>query len=168
MNNITDPINDNCGILIGTNISLPSLSGLDNLNIVVANNFFNLSIYNNSILTNGSITSVCNYLNAGKQSNITSNATGCNSSIEILANCQNLSNNDLQQNSSLIYPNPTKNIINVNIKYDLLNIYDNLGRQMNFEQLSQNQISIEKLPKGIYILELRNNNANTFKKIIKN
>ncbi|NBB88409.1 MAG: T9SS type A sorting domain-containing protein [Bacteroidetes bacterium] len=56
----------------------------------------------------------------------------------------------------LVYPNPVKEIINMKTKDDRIigvRLYDMLGNQMAVD-IKENQISVQYLPSGMYILEL--------------
>ncbi|NML72152.1 T9SS type A sorting domain-containing protein [Chryseobacterium sp. RP-3-3] len=69
------------------------------------------------------------------------------------------------------YPNPTNGILN--IKADSLienvNVINMVGQRLNNIQFSNNQINLNGLPNGIYIVELKVKNGQVFsKKIIKN
>ncbi|PIF44017.1 putative secreted protein (Por secretion system target) [Chryseobacterium sp. 52] len=69
------------------------------------------------------------------------------------------------------YPNPTTGILN--IKADSLiesvNVINMVGQRLNNIEFSNNQINMNGLPKGIYIVELKLKNGQVFsKKIIKN
>jgi serine protease AprX len=78
-----------------------------------------------------------------------------------------------QQSIFKIFPNPVQNILQIdfpkNNKSAMLIIYDVLGKQVvkAFIEQDDNQINLEYLPSGIYILKLKgyNQNVNTFKLI---
>lgn len=70
----------------------------------------------------------------------------------------------------MLFPNPTNNIINViflnpNEKYDI-EIHSPLGQQI-LKTSTTTTIDIENLPKGIYILTIKQSNKKITKKIVK-
>ncbi|MCF6351207.1 MAG: multicopper oxidase domain-containing protein [Flavobacteriaceae bacterium] len=75
-------------------------------------------------------------------------------------------------NQLIIYPNPTKDNINIliegNLSSDTIKIVDQLGRLIISEKISvsENNIQIETLPKGLYFLKATINNKRITKKII--
>lgn len=71
-------------LIIDNNIALTTLSGLD---AIWANTISNLSIQNNSSLSNASTTSICIYLNNSFPATITGNAPGATTIAEVEANC---------------------------------------------------------------------------------
>lgn len=71
-------------LIIDNNAVLTTLSGLDN---VFANTISNLSIQNNNSLISASVASVCIYLNNSFPATISGNATGADTSTEVLNNC---------------------------------------------------------------------------------
>ena len=135
-----------------------------------ANGYFNLNIYNNSSLTFGAVESICTYLNLGKPSTINSNSVGCNSAQEILSVCQTLSISQSDLENIELYPNPTTNNFFISgndfvgMKFTIM---DNLGRRMNYKKMAENEISIENLPAGIYIVKFVFGEKTNYKKIIK-
>lgn len=69
-----------------------------------------------------------------------------------------------------IYPNPTKGIlyIKADTLIDNVNVYNVAGQKLNVK-FSSNQIDLESVPKGVYIVEIKLKGGNTLtKKIIKN
>jgi uncharacterized delta-60 repeat protein len=76
-----------------------------------------------------------------------------------------------QPNNSLnIYPNPTSNILHIDAesKIESISISDMTGKKIQtFENIINNEISIESLQKGIYLLVCRTKNGNFNTKIIK-
>jgi hypothetical protein len=86
--------------------------------------------------------------------------------------CQPLSNESFDTNSIEIYPNPTKNIINIinlteNCEYTIFNI---MGSEVLSGNVSQdsNSIDLSELQSGYYILNLINSNGlNKTLKVIK-
>ena len=86
--------------------------------------------------------------------------------------CQPLSNESFDTNSIEIYPNPTKNILNIinlseNCEYTIFNIMGSKVLSGNVSQES-NSIDLSELQSGYYILNLINSNGlNKTLKVIK-
>ena len=86
--------------------------------------------------------------------------------------CQPLSNKSFDTNSIEIYPNPTKNILNIvnlseNCEYTIFNI---MGSKVLSGKVSResNSINLSELQSGYYILNLNNSNGlNKTLKVIK-
>ena len=76
----------------------------------------------------------------------------------------NSENNKLQ-----IYPNPAKNIINIkyNSEIEKISIFDYLGKEILTQIQNNNEINVENLSKGIYIIEIQLENEKVYKKFIK-
>lgn len=69
----------------------------------------------------------------------------------------------------LIYPNPTKDIINIDIDFDFtLKVYNILGKEVSVIRKSNNSIDVSNLKNGMYLLEVIVANMKTITKIIKN
>lgn len=85
-------------------------------------------------------------------------------------------NNEYFQNSELfkIYPNPTRDIINIAINNYVgelqISVYDLNGRQVYNQKVatfnSTNSINLESLSRGMYVLKLNGENLNHSEKII--
>lgn len=72
----------------------------------------------------------------------------------------------------IVYPNPAKNILNIehpkHINIYKIKLIDMLGKEVSFELLNNNQISIEKLEVGVYALQIMlENDLIVNRKIIK-
>tara|TARA_R110002073_G_scaffold128397_3_gene274148 strand:+ start:2566 stop:4719 length:2154 start_codon:yes stop_codon:yes gene_type:complete len=81
-----------------------------------------------------------------------------------------LSTNDNFTQNIVLYPNPTKSIISINIKEDVHFILTNVnGQVLNKGILSQdkNIVNMSQLPKGLYFISLKNEQLKVTKKIIK-
>lgn len=63
-----------------------------------------------------------------------------------------------QEEAILIYPNPTKDIINIETKENLkplqITLYNTLGKEVIKKNLTTNQINISNLPQGLYLLKI--------------
>lgn len=71
------------------------------------------------------------------------------------------------KNKIIIYPNPSKQEINISSsqKIEKISVYNSLG-QFLFESKT-NQINIEKLEKGLYFLKIKTSSSETVEKFIK-
>ncbi|WP_300673023.1 S8/S53 family peptidase [Soonwooa sp.] len=78
---------------------------------------------------------------------------------------QLLSVNNLEQKKMTIYPNPAKDVIEIqsNSKIESVQIFDNLGRLIKTENASK--INVSKLEKGVYYLKI--NGGEKIEKFIK-
>lgn len=69
-----------------------------------------------------------------------------------------------------IFPNPSKDIINIKSEEELksIEIYSILGEKVMFFEKKIQQLNIKNLSKGIYIMKLITNQGSAFKKFVKN
>ncbi|KFF20508.1 T9SS type A sorting domain-containing protein [Chryseobacterium sp. JM1] len=98
---------------------------------------------------------------------------GQGSAVRCIKTGSALGTSDIIKNTSAVgfYPNPTNGVLN--IKADALiesvSVINMVGQKLNNIQFSNNQINMNGLPNGIYIVELKLKNGQVFsKKIIKN
>lgn len=82
-------------------------------------------------------------------------------------NPSNLSTVDFINSNTKIYPNPTKNILRIDSGFENIEIYDTNGRNCTYKKINDNEISIDFLPKGIYLIKIFIDNTISIKKIIK-
>ena len=79
-----------------------------------------------------------------------------------------LSNETMENNLTLLYPNPVINVLNVKVDNNLINqpynVFDSLGRVIIKGKLNdvENTINVEQLSKGIYYLKVSDNTASKF------
>ena len=68
-----------------------------------------------------------------------------------------------------IFPNPTKNIINIKNITEIkkIKIFDYLGKEVLTQTENNNEINVENLSKGIYLIEINSENQKVYKKFIK-
>jgi uncharacterized delta-60 repeat protein len=70
-----------------------------------------------------------------------------------------LSTNNFDKNDFAIYPNPVKDIININLQGRNTSleyvIYDMSGKKITSNKLLENKIDVSSLSKGIYILKIK-------------
>ncbi|HEX7869436.1 MAG TPA: T9SS type A sorting domain-containing protein, partial [Chryseobacterium sp.] len=81
-----------------------------------------------------------------------------------------LGTSDIKKVTLGIYPNPTNGILNIKTDsmIDKVNVTNIVGQKMDV-QFSNNQINMQPLQKGVYIVELLlKNGQKTSKKVIKN
>ncbi|MCE3074979.1 T9SS type A sorting domain-containing protein [Chryseobacterium gwangjuense] len=81
-----------------------------------------------------------------------------------------LGTSDIRRINFGIYPNPTKDILNIKVDslIDTVNVTNMVGQRLNV-QFTNNQINLQGFPNGMYIVELKLKNGQTIsKKVIKN
>jgi len=84
-----------------------------------------------------------------------------------------LSNDSFITNSEIeklqIYPNPTKNIIHIksNFEFEKITIFDYLGKEILTQTKNNDDLNVENLSKGIYLIEFQSENEKVYKKFIK-
>lgn len=96
--------------------------------------------------------------------------TGCSSSIfNYIATLSNDSFENNDTNKLTLFPNPTNNILKLNYNsfIDKVIISDLLGKVILVETNTTNEINVESLSKGIYIVEVISGKDTFFSKFIK-
>ena len=85
-----------------------------------------------------------------------------------LSECTLLSVNDFIAFKPRVYPNPTSGLITIDLNstIDKIEVYDVLGKLVNVK-LHTNQINLQSMVNGIYVLRIYSNDAVINKKIIK-
>lgn len=83
-----------------------------------------------------------------------------------------LSNNDFSINSDnniKVFPNPSSTIFKIvsDTYIDKITIFDTLGKEILTQTQNNNEVNIEKLSKGIYLIEITSENEKIYKKLIK-
>jgi hypothetical protein len=78
---------------------------------------------------------------------------------------------DFSLNATMIYPNPSKGMFTVKAKSALksINIYAHTGAFLKSIQVTafeNTEVNLEGLPTGIYLLELQNDNDQSWKRVI--
>lgn len=152
------------------NKSLTSLTGLfpnidyQSVKALNLNDNLNLSVC--------SIPWICSYINNGGFSNISHNATNCNTATEINDNCKllSLNTNEIEE-KFLSYPNPVSEVIKIegknNTVLDKIVITDLTGKIILEQTQNTNQINVQNLANGIYILEAISGTEKWHTKFIK-
>lgn len=101
------------------------------------------------------------------------NGTNINNNIPIQINCSALGTNETHfiSNSFSIYPNPLKEIINIqnssNQIIDKIIITDVLGKTVMEQKGNSTQVNVEHLQQGIYLLQIFSEGKNHQKKLVK-
>ena len=74
-----------------------------------------------------------------------------------------------ENNKLQIFPNPTKNIIQIknNTEIEKIKIFDYLGKEVLTQTQNNNEINVENLSKGIYLLEIHSEKEKVYRKFIK-
>lgn len=157
-------------INISNNNILTSLSGLDNINGAIIGE---VVLQNNPNLSICAIESFCEKIvfdtNLLGFTQVSNNATNCNSADDINNVCQLLSINEIDANNSIsIYPNPVKSILNLKTSSPTkIIISDVLGRIRINTIVDNGNIDLSTLEKEIYLIQATFNNKKTNIKLIK-
>jgi hypothetical protein len=96
--------------------------------------------------------------------------SGCDTNV--FSYLATLSNNDFSINNDnkvKIFPNPSSTIFKIvsDTTIDKITIFDTLGKEILTQFQNNNEINIEKLSKGIYLIEITSENEKIYKKLIK-
>ena len=85
-----------------------------------------------------------------------------------LNTCLSLSTDNLLNDKIIIYPNPVEDLIHINTGLTILEveIYDFLGKRLNFIKLNNRKIDMTNANKGIYVLKIKTEIGIITKKII--
>ena len=97
-------------------------------------------------------------------------SSGC--PINITNYLATLSNNDFSinnDNNIKVFPNPSSTIFKIvsDTNIDKITIFDTLGKEILTQTQNNYEVNIEKLSKGIYLIEIFSENAKIYKKLIK-
>lgn len=147
----------------GNQLNIPTRIGVENTWLYINTGFsHSVGIKNdNSLYTWGS-----NYFGQlGIQS------SGNNSNFLNQINCVALENENFEKNEFVIFPNPAKNVLNIrnssNVAIQKICITDLTGKKI-VEQFGNNdQIDIQFLQQGIYLLEINYDSGKQIAKFIK-
>ena len=92
-----------------------------------------------------------------------------------LQNCTSLSVDEFNESNYSIFPNPTNNVLNINVKKNFgkvnITLTDINGRVVMTQEANlsrSTELNISALQSGMYILTIKGENINTNDKIIKN
>ena len=109
----------------------------------------------------------------GFNDNSAATAAAVNMRLDTFSFTTNLSNNDFLTTNLTVYPNPTKNIINIsnslNAVVDTVVLTDLNGRVVKSQKINatEGQVNVSELASGIYIMNVTTDQGTATKKIIK-
>jgi len=159
------------GILdIGYNPVLQSLDGLGN---ITGGSILGLSVYNNSMLSDCEIASICEYLaNPTGTIYVTGNAPGCSSLEEIQDGCLLISSDaGGKPVQCTVYPNPVSDVIMITTpgKHYALSLIDLMGKERLTRKIdgTATQCDLSFLPAGIYLLRISGPGTYSAQRVIK-
>ena len=77
------------------------------------------------------------------------------------------SNDDVQNIIPVIYPNPGSNLINIkladhNMQDGMISYYNIMGEKIGASELKQGMADASRIPPGIYLIEIKNNDRSHF------
>lgn len=158
-------ININGFLNIGVNNALSNIEGIKNID---ASTITQLQIFQNNVLSECAVQSVCNFLNIDpNNATIDTNASGCNTKQEVEAACA-LGTDEKQLSEIKIYPNPSKGIFEIsNLKEGNIDVIDSLGRIVKQFNVEETTYSISELTAGIYFLKITSENSSVTQQLIK-
>ena len=153
---------------IQNNSILTSLLGLDS---IAAASIENLEIFDNYLLSQCEVISVCEYLKVpGGIILIENNGSGCFDQDEVESACENFSiSEQIKINSVSIYPNPAFNTVNIDTygcEIDELCILTLTGQKVMQMQHINSPLDISCLQAGVYIIEVAIENTWLRKKLL--
>jgi hypothetical protein len=171
LNDITSLIRLNAiggDLFINSNSVLSSLYGLDS---IASNSIGNLSITNNTGLSECEVRSICDYLGSPNGNvSISGNGAGCSSEQEVWLECTVSVSEFNPTQDFLIYPNPAVNEVHIvsSNKAMLIeaSIYDLLGRKVLLDASYGNSINVSKLSEGLYVIEILTEEAKVRQKLM--
>ena len=75
----------------------------------------------------------------------------------------------LNNNNFTLFPNPSKTIVQIKSKIPInsITLFDILGKAIVTQTQNTNEINVEQLPKGLYLLEVSIQNQKYYGKFIK-
>lgn len=153
---------------IQNNPMLESLSGLEN---IPSDMIYYLKLQSSQDLATCNLPNICEYLSNGGDNEISGNATGCDSSEEILELCA-LSIEEISDAEEItLYPVPTKQILNVSAKnnaaIEQINVYDLTGKLVFTSKGNQSKIDVSHLDNGTYLVSVKTSKRVHTEKILK-
>ena len=157
---------------------LTELTGLGNID---AGSITDIYVEENPMLSTCHVMSICNYLSAPNgDTEISNNASGCNTPEEVEEACLEISLNEFYGNNEIsIFPNPTNDLaflsLNTLSKSSVeICIYNTTGICIKNWQFKNQQpgekkftLDLKNLPAGIYFCRIQIGNELVTKKIIK-
>ena len=78
-------------------------------------------------------------------------------------------NRQIYKSDIIVYPNPVKNILNINTeqKVNKISIYNQIGQKISIVKQTKNTIDFSGLPTGLYIIEVEIYNKKYREKLLK-
>ncbi|MEI7509268.1 MAG: T9SS type A sorting domain-containing protein [Flavobacterium sp.] len=113
------------------------------------------------------VRSVCSATNVSPW--IAVGSLGCSTNVyNYLATLSNDTFNS-ENHGLQLFPNPSKNVIQIKInsKIDKITIFDYLGKEILTQTQHNNEINVENLSKGIYLIEVLTENEKNYRQFIK-
>lgn len=147
-------------ISIVNNSALTSLSGLEDIKAMPIDM---LTIKDNGMLSMCAVKSLCNHLKFNGASDISNNATKCNTKAEMQAECAKLSLVENYTSSARLkaFPNPTNGIFTIDgveLENGEVRIFNLTGSTVQHIYLNESSvIDISSLANGVYFFELTDN-----------
>jgi acyl-[acyl carrier protein]--UDP-N-acetylglucosamine O-acyltransferase len=159
-------------IKIEGNGALTNLTGLDNID---AGSFYFLYIFNNPLLSYCEVQSICDFLSSPFAiCQFYNNAIGCNSTTEVVAACEAMSVEGLNQSGRFsMYPNPSSDYITIETSAiptkSQLSIMNLNGQHLITLQITEpkTQLDISTLPNGVYFVQLTGERTVEVRKFVK-
>jgi hypothetical protein len=151
---------------------LTNIAGCDSvINLYLTVTHPTNSIINETAIDNYTLNNQT-YTQSGTYTQIIPNSVGCDSTITLNLTLSYSGVNELNPlNNITIQPNPTSDFIYINglenIKDLNFKLYDLNGQQVLKDSKLTSPINIQKLPKGIYFLEIKSENNTVNKRIVK-
>lgn len=153
---------------VQNNENLKNLKGLEKIS---ADKIEALFIKNSSKLSVCNASNICQFLINGNYSEISNNATGCNSREEIIKSCALGVTEMTDQNDVSIYPVPTQHILNIESRngsvLKKVRIYDLSGKLVFSSEKDLSKIDISHYPSGTYLVTVETSKGIYREKIIK-
>ena len=148
----------------------PLITGLSGIENIDAGSIIDITIEDNTSLSECDVKSICDYLARPNGTNsIEDNTTGCNSPEEVVEACL-VGIDKINEASFTLYPNPATNVLFIssenNIPIDKIIIYNQLGQNVLHQNGSDNPIDVSALQPGVYVIELVSGNSKVRKKLI--
>ena len=154
-------------LLISENPLLTSLDGLDSVFVYGVDD---VKIMDNPILSTCESPFMCRYIKNGKPMAIMNNAIGCNSVVEIEAQCGTLANSEIEEIEIALYPNPTSGSVYLTTEHTInsITVLDASGFPLNKINNPAIEIDLSPYPAGIYFMQLQMDEGVKVEKVIKN
>lgn len=155
------------GLEIDNNPVLNNISSFTNVDLL---DCYILMIANNPQLSECSITSICQRITINEgEITISNNAENCNTQTEVETRCQLYITETYFSKHLSVFPNPVTSILNIEISNDIsfqkATIFSILGNPIM--ETKENQINLETLSAGIYLVEVFTDKGSVIKKIVK-